>query len=548
LKRRGKVLAGVAVAGVTAAALLLAGPRPIGPATYVVVARGQSMQPKFHVGDLVVVRAGGPYRTGEVVAFHSDLNRVVLHRIIAVHGDRLQTRGDNNNFVDPFEPPVSAVIGKLWWSVPKVGRYVAALRQPRVAGFVVGALLVLTFAGAGARRRRRRSRDAVSPETGEAVDVELEPGAQLPRSPRFGSYAAAASAVALVLGAASGLAWARPLRAAGSVDTQLDGTFSYRAATPAGTVFGARGSVTGQPVFFKTSKTLAVSYALGFTSEAAHDVAGDVTLTARLSAADGWAATLPVARTTPFHGDASTTSGTLDLVRVQSLIAALEKTAGVANGPYTLDLTANARVHGAVALRPYGDTFTQSARFRLDQFQMQVDQSNLQPGVSPFASSHTAALSLPGARPNTMKLAKWTFSVGAVRRNGATGAAAAAALALVLFFLSAPWRSRDEFEEIEFRYGDVLVPVRAAPSGVAIDVESFEAIERVASQTEQVMLLHRAEPAVYVRDGATLYRYGAAVERAPEPEAAERFEYEPPQVGPSRVVMLHETARESDAV
>ena len=59
-----------------------------GPADYVVTA-GTSMEPRFHTGDLAIVRSAREYRVGDIVAYRSRaLNTIVLHRIIAKVGGR----------------------------------------------------------------------------------------------------------------------------------------------------------------------------------------------------------------------------------------------------------------------------------------------------------------------------------------------------------------------------------------------------------------------------------------------------------------------------
>ena len=60
------------------------------------------MQPRFHAGDLAIVRARSHYEVGHIVAYENlELGRIVLHRIIGRIGDRYVFKGDNNNFVDP---------------------------------------------------------------------------------------------------------------------------------------------------------------------------------------------------------------------------------------------------------------------------------------------------------------------------------------------------------------------------------------------------------------------------------------------------------------
>ena len=78
-------------------------PTQVGGSTRYVVTKGISMEPRFHTGDLAIVRPADQYKVGDIVAYleHACCTRGVLHRIIAIHGDRYTFKGDNNNFIDP---------------------------------------------------------------------------------------------------------------------------------------------------------------------------------------------------------------------------------------------------------------------------------------------------------------------------------------------------------------------------------------------------------------------------------------------------------------
>src|SRR5579884_3848440 len=95
-------------------------PVNIGGSTRYVVTSGVSMEPRFHTGDLAIVRPAETYRVGEIAAYRSTLlNTIVLHRIVAVHGNRYVFKGDNNNFLDPITPTRSELLGTLWLHIPR---------------------------------------------------------------------------------------------------------------------------------------------------------------------------------------------------------------------------------------------------------------------------------------------------------------------------------------------------------------------------------------------------------------------------------------------
>ena len=90
------------------------------------------MQPRFHTGDLALVRPVSDYRVGDIVAYRSrQLHVTVLHRIVAVTADgRYIFRGDNNSWRDPERVTRAQLIGALWFAVPGMGGGLEQLRSP----------------------------------------------------------------------------------------------------------------------------------------------------------------------------------------------------------------------------------------------------------------------------------------------------------------------------------------------------------------------------------------------------------------------------------
>jgi signal peptidase I len=109
---------------------------------------GDSMLPSLHPGDLVVTRAQGGYRVGDVIVYvvpRGDVaqGRRVVHRIVggdAVTGFTM--RGDNNSFVDPWKPRADRVLGRVVLDVPLAGGWMMQLLRPINLGILCGALTV----------------------------------------------------------------------------------------------------------------------------------------------------------------------------------------------------------------------------------------------------------------------------------------------------------------------------------------------------------------------------------------------------------------------
>ena len=146
-----------------------------GSAAYVII-NGESMEPLYHRGDLVIIRKEAAYGVGDVVTYFStSLNRHVIHRIVAFHGDEFTLKGDNNDWLDDEKPTVEQIVGKAWIHIPSMGRWLAPLQTPLGLSIVVGAaalLTVLAFTPASKTRfLRRRRAQAGNQKTGSFLSI-----------------------------------------------------------------------------------------------------------------------------------------------------------------------------------------------------------------------------------------------------------------------------------------------------------------------------------------------------------------------------------------
>lgn len=88
-----------------------------------------SMSPAIEPGDLVVCRQSADYAVGDVITFHSGAS-LVTHRIVGSTENGYTTQGDANNVADADPVPRGAIIGKVVFTVPKLGIFIEKLRTP----------------------------------------------------------------------------------------------------------------------------------------------------------------------------------------------------------------------------------------------------------------------------------------------------------------------------------------------------------------------------------------------------------------------------------
>ena len=135
-------------------------PMPFGYGAAVVLSG--SMEPEFSEGDLIVVGREDSYEVRDIVVFQ-DGSSLVVHRIVAMDGDSVTTRGDANNADD--EPiDISAIKGRVLFWIPCAGRVVSFLKTP------VGTICIIAAAIALVELPRRREKQKDEAERDKIIE------------------------------------------------------------------------------------------------------------------------------------------------------------------------------------------------------------------------------------------------------------------------------------------------------------------------------------------------------------------------------------------
>lgn len=150
--------------------------RPValgGPATYVVVT-GQSMEPTFHDGDLIVLRAADSYDVGEVVTFPvpegtPGSGALIIHRITGGSEAAFTIQGDNNPHADEWTPGEADILGAEWFLIPQGGVLLRGMMNPAMLAAIAGGFItiyVLMKPAAGTRKSMNSSSDEPTDDSG----------------------------------------------------------------------------------------------------------------------------------------------------------------------------------------------------------------------------------------------------------------------------------------------------------------------------------------------------------------------------------------------
>lgn len=99
-----------------------------------------SMEPSILIGDIVVVHKQPTYNIHDIVTFNSpEAGRIVTHRIVQIESSLDQppfiTKGDANRDDDEAQISSSDIIGKVVFTIPKIGLLISFSRS--IPGFIL---------------------------------------------------------------------------------------------------------------------------------------------------------------------------------------------------------------------------------------------------------------------------------------------------------------------------------------------------------------------------------------------------------------------------
>lgn len=509
------LLAALVGAIVLALAYVYLAPTTIGGGTVYSFTYGTSMLPKLHKGDLVIVREGGTVAVGDAVLYDNrDLNRRVLHRVIRIDGDRYSLKGDNNGFVDTYEPSRGEIVGKLWFKVGGVGNATSWLATPKHAAFATGAVALLSLLGTGFKARRRgKGKRAAQPGARPATHARSSGGLVPGQVAQVG--AGVLGVIAVACGILAALSYGKSPQRLGDGPALYaqQGTFAYEAAVPAGAVYENGKLTTGQPAYVKVVRSISVTFDYAVEAAAQHTLFGTTSLTAELANGSGWTRSFPLAAKKSFSGDRVRVAGILQLAAMRKLANRLEAVTGQVPDTYTVTIRPQVTLSGQVGGAAVKDAFAPPLQLALDRYKLTLPpagatpEGELQRGQDGPATKRQVAntVSLLGAKLQVQSARRLSTVLGLAALAGALGIG-------LLFLLGL--RKADEPARIHARFGHLMVEIVAPRRRFAehdVMMASFEDLVRVSDRHARTILHAReGDRHVYlVEDDGVAYRYEA---------------------------------------
>jgi signal peptidase I len=515
------------------AALLVLGwiflaPPMLGGGTSYVIVNGNSMEPGYHRGDLVLVRSQSRYQVGDIVTYRHPTIGAIIHRIVDQDGARFILQGDNNGWLDSYKPLPSEVIGEEWVHLPKVGKAITWVRGPGLVIFIIAVIGVGVVLPSSDQRRvgqrvSRTPRGGQQPvrsvrEMRERRQPERQPQPPVQRTPWLDQRAKDAlgwiGLIAVACLVAGGFAFTRPTERAVTVDATYDqtGQFRYGAAAPSG-IYDAAEVATGDPIFREVSDSVHVWFDYELTSDIPAIMSGTWDLNAVLSTDNGWSRTVPLVTDQAFDGTGFSGEASIELDTLSQITNRVAEQTGVSHDRFKLTFVPLVAVDGTLAGQTFSDTFAPELAFSADPMELTLASSGEDDALAP---SKTGIVKLPEIEPNTIPLLTWSIDVTLARLLAIAGLllSVISVVAIVVMAMNANRSSGGAV--VPSRYNAMLVDISdpdpaMTGSGQVVAVRSFDDLARLAERDGQVILRHAANgfERFIVRCADITYQYSA---------------------------------------
>ena len=472
-------------------------PVKIGGQTSYVMVNGISMEPNYHTGDLVIVRKKQTYQVGDVVTYRdAEMGAFVIHRIIGIKQGQFIIKGDNNSWVDAYQPTVDEIVGKQWIYAPNAGRAMLWLRKPinlSLAIFLLGGVFMSSMITKPSKGKKKQN----------------SPGIKL-----GGMLEGMLYTLGLLFLGFLGLsifAFIRPsTRSADTIPYQQYGSYSYSATGTPG-VYDTETVRSGEPVFPRLACFLNIGLTYGIQGNQLQNISGSRQMFARImDQPSGWQRTIPLLPQTAFSGNSNFSMATLDLCQLETLVNLVEKETGMRTNTYTVEIITNIAFTANTSGQAISDTFDPTLAFKYDKVHLYLANTNND--IDPMHLTKEGVAGSSNVEANTLPILGWKPTVGFIRSLALIGLIASLIGLFIMGMYIFNTARQSEEALISLRYSSMIVDVyekSLEPTSITIDVTSMDNLAKLAER-QGTMILHMTRNFRHyylVQNNGTTYRY-----------------------------------------
>jgi signal peptidase I len=492
-------------------------PIQFGGATAYVIVNGNSMQPTYQMGDLVITRREASYGKGDIVTYYNtDIKRFVIHRIVDVNSGIFILQGDNNPWVDNETPRIESITGKAWIHIPGLGVWLARLQTPLGLSLLSGLVFFLILSMYAFREKdlRKRIRKFFSgtrltkiPLTFSAGDVSMK---------QIGHQLEILIFVFVIIIAASLLlafvSFDRDEYLTKTIDSEFlhVGLYSYSASSLPG-VYDPGNPETGDPIFLKTTCRVMLRYDYHLAGEPLLDARGTISLRAETRDINGWRRSFPLVPETGFEGTSTFVQTEINPCQILSVLRQAEEKTGLYRANYLLVIIPEVNIRGnKTDGLPVETSFSPLLTFSLDDFQLYVQPEFS--GEDPLSPFEIETQAVSSQVQNLIQFPGFAMTVSVARIIAMVGLLTSIALGGLLGFQVFSALKRDPAVAISLRYGSLLAEVAQVSFNVhsrEVIVSSFDDLVKLAERNATVImhLRHPQRDEFLVEGSNMVYRF-----------------------------------------
>lgn len=483
--------------------------------SYIII-NGNSMEPEVQFGDLVVARKSDQYQLDQRVIYDHPQLGYVFHRIVDQEGDQFILQGDNNDWLDTYQPTQDEILGKYWYDIPGAGKIILTLRQPLlftllvliISSLLVG-LVVMPDPGPTGKRKGKRKRMKKDHTTTSFDDFRLE----------ILLILAVIAAVALVVGL---IAFTKAPKITVTDDLLYSQTaeLAYTAKAP-GDIYDSDGAATGDPVYPSLTCILDLDFTYQFSSPRFTDgdqdqFRGSINLLAVIKDNDGWHRTIPLLPEIEISARKVNATPSLDICQILNLIEDKETQTGVFLKAYMLSIIPKIRIEGELEGLALEDEFHPEFIFDLSESVLRVPNKSEgflleEEGKIPHIIEANNLMSVFGKQVPVIRM-RWTAGI-------LLGICVLAAI-YPAWSLFREW-SKSERSRIEIQHSPVMIDLKGSQIRkevyTIIDLEKMADLRKLADRYG-AMIMHEVEGNLHrylVVDEGFLYQFESEEEIDP---------------------------------
>jgi len=474
-------------------------PGSLGGRVEYVIVNGNSMEPDYHRGDLVIIAQASSYQVGDVVTYRDDqIDAYVIHRIIGEDSGKYILKGDNNGWIDNTRPDRSQILGKQWLYIPKAGEQIFWLRKP------LNMALVTLVLGGGIIFSMVIQSDREKPT--------------LKKKRKRNSYAGILEYVLYGLSifvflflVLTVFSFTKPvMKKAAPIPYQQTGVFSYT-ANGSPTVYDDGQVETGEPVYLKSACVVNFQYSYSFNGPDLEFITGTNAISAIIqNDKTGWKKTLELSPRNSFNAVGYVNNASLDLCNLISTIRGIEEETGVRTSIYSVSIQSEIVIDGRMSGVLFRDMYTQNMNFKLDDVQFYLSGNSSDSKPSFLAREKT--IENPEWVENQVNVLGKEVSVKLIRTISIFG------MLLSVFSMVVLWLYIDHISKVDrngyirLKYGQMIIETAISgwdKSLLIVDVVNIDELAKIANR-HNTMIMHTFRDFKHfylVENEGTVYRY-----------------------------------------